>query len=126
MRSVTFSSFLWAGFIFLALVVALPSAALTQSSIAGQVTDSTGGVLPGVTVQAASPALIEQTRLAVTDGAGQYNIIDLRPGTYSVTYSLPGFGTSVRDELRLPPDFVMTIDVALSVGALAESVIVGS
>ena len=71
-----------------------PAGAAAQGAIAGQVTDNTGGVLPGVTVEAASPALIEGSRVAVTDGAGLYTIIDLRPGAYSVTYTLPGFGTT--------------------------------
>ena len=101
-----------------------PAAALAQSAIAGQVTDNTGGVLPGVTVEAASPALIEGSRLVVTDGTGQYTIINLRPGTYSMTFTLPGFGTQVRDELLLAADVTMSIDVALAVGAVEESVTV--
>ena len=102
----------------------LPVVAAAQSSISGEVTDNTGGVLPGVTVEAASTALIEGARLAVTDGTGRFNIINLRPGTYAVTFTLPGFGTQVRDELVLAADFAMAIDVALSVGSLEESVTV--
>ena len=108
----------------LGCLVLVPAAALAQSSIAGQVTDNTGGVLPGVTVEAASPALIEGARVVVTDGTGQYNIIDLRPGTYALTFTLPGFGTQVRDELALTAEQAMTIDVAMSVGAVEESVTV--
>ena len=102
----------------------LPGAALAQSGISGRVTDNTGAVLPGVTVEAASSALIEGARTAVTDSRGQYEIIDLRPGTYSVTYSLQGFATLVRDEIRLPADFTLTINVALSVGTIEETVTV--
>ena len=108
----------------LGCLVLVPAAALAQSSMAGQVTDNTGGVLPGVTVEAASPALIEGARVVVTDGTGQYNVIDLRPGTYSLTFTLPGFGTQVRDELVLIAEQAMTIDVAMSVGAVEESVTV--
>ena len=108
----------------LGCLVLVPAAALAQSSMAGQVTDNTGGVLPGVTVEAASPALIEGARVVVTGGTGQYNVIDLRPGTYSLTFTLPGFGTQVRDELVLIAEQAMTIDVAMSVGAVEESVTV--
>src|SRR5262245_41929740 len=69
----------------------LPAAAFAQGTITGAVRDTSGGVLPGVTVEAASPALIEKVRTAVTDENGQYRIIDLRPGPYSVTFTLPGF-----------------------------------
>ena len=69
----------------------MPSIVLAQASIAGVVSDASGAVLPGVTVEASSPALIEKVRSAVTDGSGQYRIVDLRPGTYAVTFSLTGF-----------------------------------
>lgn len=108
----------------LACVLMLPAAAYAQSTIAGAVSDNTGGVLPGVTVEAASPVLIEGSRVAVTDGAGQYTIIDLRPGTYTVTYTLPGFGTQVREDVILPGDFTLTLDVAMSVGGVEETVTV--
>ena len=71
----------------------IPSAVYAQASIAGLVKDTSGAVLPGVTVEASSPALIEKTRSVVTDGTGQYKIVDLRPGTYTVTFTLPGFST---------------------------------
>ena len=107
-----------------AVALLMPALASAQSAIAGLVTDETGGVLPGVTVEASSPALIEQSRIAVTAGEGRYTIIDLRPGTYTVTFSLPGFGTVIREELELTADFTATVNVELSVGALEESVTV--
>src|SRR5262245_37042896 len=76
-----------------AVLVLAPAAAYAQASIAGVVKDSSGAVLPGVTVEVASPALIEKTRSSVTDGSGLYQIISLPPGTYSVTFSLQGFTT---------------------------------
>src|SRR6187549_2137570 len=88
------------------LILGLPASALAQATIAGVVKDASGGVLPGVTVEATSPALIEKTRNAVTDGAGQYRIVDLRPGTYSVTFSLPGFSTVKHDGIELTGSFV--------------------
>ena len=81
----------------LLMALALPAAVFAQGqtgSIAGVVKDASGAVLPGVTVEAASPALIEKVRTVVTDGQGQYKIVDLRPGTYSVTFTLPGFSSS--------------------------------
>lgn len=84
-------------FVVLAVVLLLPAAALAQSSIVGGVTDNTGGVLPGVTVEAASPVLIEGSRVAITDGTGRYAIVDLRPGTYTLTMTLPGFSTFVQE-----------------------------
>ena len=87
----------YASLIGLTFVLALlPGAALAQSSIAGLVTDETGGVLPGVTIEAASPALIERVRTAFTDGQGRYAIVDVRPGIYTVTFTLPGFSTLAR------------------------------
>src|SRR5262249_40896673 len=68
-----------------------PAAAQERASIVGMVQDSSGAVLPGVTVEASSPALIERVRAGLTDGSGRYAIIDLRPGIYTVTFSLPGF-----------------------------------
>ena len=105
-------------------VALLPALASAQSAIAGAVTDNTGGVLPGVTVEVASPALIEGVRTTVTGGEGRFNVIDLRPGLYTVTFSLPGFGTVVREGLDLPADFTATVNAQLSVGALEESVTV--
>src|SRR5262245_7581048 len=82
-----------------------PALAFAQASIAGVVTDASGAVLPGVTVEAQSPALIERTRSVVTDGSGQYKIVDLRPGVYSVTFTLTGFNTVRRDGIELAGSF---------------------
>src|SRR5262245_29786055 len=106
------------------MLVLSAAIAEAQSAIAGVVTDTSGAVLPGVTVEAASPVLIEKVRTVVTDGSGQYRIIDLRPGTYSVSFSVPGFSTVVRDGVELPATFTANINVALSVGSLEETVTV--
>ncbi len=74
----------------LGVLLLLAAPVFAQGSLTGTVRDTSGAVLPGVTVEAASPALIEKTRSAVTDGTGQYRIIDLRPGTYTLTFTLPG------------------------------------
>ena len=110
--------------VVLGVMLLVPVAASAQSQFAGNVTDDTGGALPGVTVTAASEALIEGSRLAVTDGTGQYTIINLRPGAYTLTYDLPGFGTQVRNEVELPSDVTVNIDVVLAVGSLEESITV--
>jgi len=103
-------------------LVPVVSSAQTSSSIAGVVKDESGLVLPGATVEAASPVLIEQVRSAVTDEQGRYRIIDLRPGTYTVTVSVPGFTTVRRDGLELPAAFTATVNIDLKVGALAETI----
>ena len=95
-----------------------------SSGIAGRITDQTGAVLPGVTVEASSPALIEQARTTVTDGDGRYSIIQLRPGTYQVTFTLPGFTTVQRGGLELTSGFTATVNVSLQVGALNETLTV--
>jgi hypothetical protein len=107
-------------------VLILPAAALAQNTgaISGEVQDSTGGVLPGVTVEASSPALIEGSRVVVTDAQGRYSIISLRPGLYSVTFSLPGFGTVIRDGIEMTAQFTANVNVNLSVGTLEETVTV--
>ena len=109
----------------LACLLFLPAAALAQTgAIAGSVTDDTGGVLPGVTVEAASPALIEGVRTTVTDGAGLYTIEALRPGTYSVTFTLPGFSTFVREGIELTSDFTANVDAQMGVGSIEETITV--
>lgn len=108
----------------LACLVLLPAAARAQSAIAGVVKDTSGAVLPGVTVEASSDVLIEKTRSVVTDGAGQYKIIDLRPGSYVVTFTLPGFATIKRDGVDLPSNFTASINADMKVGSLEESITV--
>lgn len=105
-------------------LLVLPAAAFAQSGVAGVARDSSGGVLPGVTVEAASDALIERVRTVVTDGNGQYRILDLRPGTYTVTFSLTGFSTVRREGLDLGAEFVATVNADLRVGSLEETVTV--
>src|SRR5438093_7088496 len=100
------------GSIFVQLVL-IPRLGFAQSAIAGVVKDTTGAVLPGVTVEAASPALIERTRTAVTDAQGQYKIIDLRPGVYAVTFSLTGFSTVKRDQIELTANFTASVNAEL-------------
>jgi len=102
----------------------LPAAAYAQAAIAGVVKDSSGAVLPGVTVEASSPVLIEKTRAAVTDGSGQYRIENLRPGPYSVSYTLAGFSTVLRTGIELTGSFTATVNADLRVGTLAETVTV--
>ena len=92
------------------------AAAQQNGSLAGVVTDSTGSLLPGVTVEASSDALIEKTRSAVTDGRGQYRIVDLRPGVYSVTFTLPGFSTVRRDAIELTVGFTAAVNAELTRG----------
>ncbi len=107
-----------------AVLVLLPVLASAQSGIAGIVRDTTGGALPGVTVEASSEVLIEKTRTVVSDGEGQYRFVDLRPGTYDVTFSLTGFSTIRREGVQLPADFVATINVDMRVGSLEETLTV--
>ncbi len=102
----------------------LPTTVVAQSAIAGIVTDTSGAVLPGVTVEARSPALIEQVKTVVSDEQGQYRIIDLRPGVYAVTFTLTGFGTLVREGIELPANFTAPVNVQLRVGAFEETVTV--
>ena len=108
----------------LCMLLLAPAAWAQTAAIAGAVSDNTGGILPGVTVTAASPALIEQQRVVVTDGQGLYTIINLQPGTYSVTFELPGFGGVVREGVELVTGFTANIDAQLSVGAIAETITV--
>ena len=98
--------------------------AQAPSSIAGVVTDATGSVLPGVTVEASSPALIEKVRGVATDDRGQYRVVDLRPGTYRVVFTLTGFTTVVRENVELASGFTATINAQLNVGSVAETVTV--
>ena len=95
-----------------------------QSALTGVVKDATGGVLPGVTVEAASPALIEKVRAVTTDSAGLYKIVDLRPGTYTITFSLPGFNAVRVEGFDLRADFTATVNADLKVGELNETITV--
>jgi hypothetical protein len=108
----------------LACSLVLPATAGAQSAFAGVVKDATGGVLPGVTVEASSPALIEGVRSASTDANGVYRIENLRPGTYGLTFTLPGFATVKRDGVELASNFTATINADMKVGAVEETVTV--
>lgn len=114
--------------LILALLIGFPLVTWAQggapAAIAGIVKDSSGGVMPGVTVEAASPALIEQVRSAVTDAQGQYRISDLRPGTYSVTFTLPGFSSVRREGVELSAAFTASINAEMTVGSLEETLTV--
>jgi hypothetical protein len=106
------------------VLILVPSVARAQASITGVVKDGSGAVLPGVTVEASSPVLIEKVRSAVTDGSGQYRIEDLRPGTYVVTFKLTGFSTVERPGIELTGSFAAKIDADLKVGAVEETITV--
>lgn len=108
----------------LACLFLLPAVAAAQSTITGAVRDQSGALLPGVTVEAASEALIEGVRVTVTEGDGRYRITDLRPGNYVLTFSLPGFGRLVRDGIDLPSAFTATVNVELEVSDLEETITV--
>jgi hypothetical protein len=107
-----------------ALIFVPPTAAFAQASLAGVVKDTSGAVLPGVTVEAASPVLIEKVRSVVTDNTGQYKIVDLRPGAYTVTFSLTGFSTVKREAVELAGSGTVAVNAELKVGALAETITV--
>src|SRR3954466_8230795 len=111
------------GFAFACLLL-VPAVSYAQASIAGTVKDPSGAVLPGVTVEASSPALIEKVRSVVTDGTGQYRIVDLRPGTYAVTFTLTGFSPIKREGIELSGSFVATVNADLRVGSVEETVTV--
>jgi hypothetical protein len=118
MRSVVRSLAVWACFAL------LPTAAAAQAVIAGTVRDASGAILPGVTVEASSPALIEKVRTAVSDGTGQYRIEDLRPGIYTVNFTLPGFSAFRREGIELTGSFTATVNAEMKVGGLEETVTV--
>src|SRR5919197_2559688 len=112
-------------FVLLALTwVVMPAAAFAQATLAGTVKDTSGAVLPGVTVEASSPVLIEKTRAATTDAAGQYRIESLQPGTYTVTFTLTGFATLKRDDVIVSGTGVVKIDAEMRIGTVAETVTV--
>src|SRR5689334_15327385 len=103
-----------------------PSAVAAQqtSAIAGVVKDTSGAVLPGATVEASSPALIEKVRTVYSDSEGRYNITDLRPGAYSVTFTLSGFSTFKREGIQLTAGFTATVNADMKVGSLEETITV--
>ena len=111
-----------------AVLSLIPASVMAQgtstATIAGVVRDSSGAVLPGVTVEAASPALIEKVRSTVTDERGEYRLPELRPGMYAVTFSLPGFSTFRRDGLELRTNFTAQVDAELKVSQLEETITV--
>src|SRR5947207_3463640 len=110
--------------VILGVLSMLPAVASAQSSLAGVVKDTSGAILPGVTVEAASPALIEKVRSVTTDTTGQYKIVDLRPGMYSLTFTLTGFSTVKREGIELSGSGTVQINADLKVGALAETITV--
>ncbi len=112
------------GFAVCLMVLLVPTLASAQATIAGTVRDTSGAVLPGVTVEASSPALIEKVRTAVTDGSGLYQVVNLRPGTYTLTFSLSGFSTVRREGVELTAASVATINADLRVGTLEETITV--
>jgi hypothetical protein len=107
-----------------ALFWSMPHVAWAQATITGVIKDPSGAVLPGVTVEAASPALIEKVRTAISDGSGQYRIIDLRPGEYTVSFTLPGFNALQRTGIELTGTFTATVNVEMRVGNLEETLTV--
>ena len=112
-------------FVFLVgLLLVLPAIASAQSSLAGVARDTSGAVLPGVTVEAASPALIEKVRSVTTDASGQYKIVDLRPGTYTVTFSLTGFSVVKREGIELGGSGTVQVNGEMKVGTLEETITV--
>src|SRR5262245_26973919 len=110
--------------LFILVVLLLPASASAHATVPGTVRHASGGVLPGVTVEASSPALIEKARTAVTDDSGQYRIIDLRAGTYTLSFSLPGFTAVRRENIELAGSQTLTIPIEMRVGALQETITV--
>src|ERR1700682_3415894 len=103
----------------------VPAVAHAQgASIAGVVKDTSGAVLPAVNVEAASPVLIEKVRTAVTDGSGQYKIVSLLPGTYTVTFTLQGFSTVKREGVEVTGSSTASINADMKVGTLSETITV--
>src|ERR1700754_372615 len=115
-RFLSLATFMCAG----ALLV--PATVSAQAGIAGLAQDTTGAVLPGVTVEVSSPALIEKVRSATTDSSGQYRIVDGRPGLYTVKFTLQGFSNLQREGVELTTGFAATVNAQLRVGSLEETI----
>ena len=112
-------------FVVLSAVLLVPASSFAQqASIAGVVKDASGAVLPGVSVEATSSVLTEKVRAVVTDGTGQYRIVELPPGTSSLTFTLQGFNVVKREGVMLTGSLTAAIDVELRVGELQETVTV--
>src|SRR5258706_2293222 len=108
----------------LTLFISMPASAQEEAQLTGVVRDASGAVLPGVTVEASSPVLIEKVRTAVTDGAGQYRIANLRPGSYEVTLTLTGFQTLKREGIEVTGRGVFTVNADMKVGTVQETITV--
>src|SRR5688572_2563859 len=104
--------------IVFACALGVPTVVLAQASVTGVVRDASGAVLPGVVVEATSPVLIEKLRSAVTDSTGQYRIVDLQPGTYTITFTLTGFSVFKREGIELTGSFTASVNAELRLGAL--------
>jgi Carboxypeptidase regulatory-like domain len=118
MNKAKFAAYIFAGLVVLAL---LPSLASAQSTISGQVRDTSGAVVANATVEASSEVLIERVRTVQTNGEGRYAIIDLRPGTYTVTFTAPGF-TTVKETIEVPANVSVPVDADMKVGSVGETV----
>jgi len=114
----------WRFLVLLTIAILLPAELFAQAATAGTVKDASVAVLPGVSVEAANPALIEKVRTVVTDGVGQYRDVDLRPGNYAVTFTLNGFSTAKRDGIEVTGAGVFAINVEMRLGAVAETITV--
>jgi hypothetical protein len=110
------------GFFLFSVSALLPTAVSAQSAIAGMVRDASGRIMPNVTVEAASPALIEKSRAVVTNAEGCYTIVDLRPGTWTLTFMAPGFKVTRRDGIDVPADTTVPLNVDMDVGSVGEIV----
>src|SRR4030095_9495663 len=110
--------------VLLIVGVLVPTVVFAQASILGTVRDAAGALMPGVTVEASSPALIEKARSVVTNGAGQYSVEDLRPGTYRVTFTIPGLNTVVREGIVLTGRLNATVNADMKVGGVTETITV--
>src|SRR5687768_2847593 len=105
-----------------AMLLMVPAVSSAQSAIVGLLTDDSGGVLPGVSVEVTSPVMIEGSMTTVTDNQGRFRFVEMRPGTYKLTFSLAGFGTVVREGINLPSNFTATVNVEMRVGSIEETI----